>query len=317
MNILHLTETITAYAPARFVDLINRYTEHSAKLIQLKSFFLGNPLEIPLNNTYDETVEALEWADVTHFHGTNIFSRRRIVFPDRKQLVITKYYEKPYVLEFHGSPQRERYRRNQKGVPCLLVSTPEMVPLFHQSKAKFFPCLIDEKSDLYKQREEREDNKIKIGHHFSFHRRVKDTDRFLAVKEEIKENENFSLELINKGGLKETIEERAKYDAVFDHCQGYYGLVSIEAMAQGIAVINGCGKRTFDGINTDSMDALNNFFGSKPPFIYANRSTLKDVILSLSKETIEECAEKGKEYMANAWSGEKNIHRLIEVYEKL
>jgi hypothetical protein len=220
----------------------------------------------------------------------------------------------------------EQYKSYQKGFP-VMVSTPEMLLLF--PKSFFFPCLIDEtdtnfyiaRNSKIRQLEKNfEDNKIKVCHHYSHHKRLKNTYEFMETKKEIEADEEnsqkFKLDLIGQVPINAALDIRSNYDAVFDHLQGYYGLVSVEGMAQGLAVINRCGLREINGMASDSMQELDKFFGSKPPF-YIVKDNLTDTIKSLDWQTVEEYGNLGMEYMKNVWSGQKNIHRLIKIYEKL
>lgn len=310
MKILHLSHTVTAYAPARFVHLINKYTPHEARLIQIVEFFIGNPHNLDILRKDPEITEALEWADVLHFHGSHIFEKRKIIVQGKK-IRIDKYYKKPYVLHYHGSPHRERYKKFQRAVP-LLVSTPEMRPLF--KNAKFFPNLIDETSDLYAIRDSFSNDleKLKLCNHFSYHHRIKDGHVFQTANVYFARNgkeSKFVFHQIPMMELVEVLKARAKFDIVFDHLQGYYGLVSTEGMAQGLCVINGATERT--------MHELERFFGSRPPFCRATRSNLVQVIGNLTWESVDEYGRQGREYMEKVWSGKKNIGRLIDFYEGL
>ena len=312
MKILHIADSVMAYVPARFVDLTNKYTEHEARLIQLKSFHIGNPLKVPLLMGTDLITDALHWADFLHFHGCHSFNRRKIVI-GHQVVAIDKFMKKPFVLEHHGSPVRENFKNFQKAVP-VIVSTPEMLPLFPNST--FFPNLIDETDvNFYKPRIIREDKAIKICHHFSFHRRVKNTNNFLLARQHLI-NSIYELQLLEKASIDKTIAKRAEFDCVFDHLQGYYGLISIEGLAQGLLTINNCGFRNFYGFDTDSMLELKKFFGKRPPFFIAG-DDLYQSILRINRETIERHSEAGKKFMSENWSGKKNIHRLIELYQKL
>lgn len=314
MKILHLSHTITAAAPMRFVDLINRYTSHEAKLFQVKSFFMGQPINVPIV-PIGQIEDALKWADVLHFHGSQIFDRRRIVYRG-KRVNIGKYYRKPYVLHYHGSPHRESPGKYIRHVPKLLLSTPEMLPLFKACGAKFFPNLIDETASIYKQRKHT-DNKIRVCHHFSLHRKKKDTDFFEAAMAKFVGKENLILSYIPRGALLSTLQGRAEHDVVFDHLQGYYGLVSIEGMAQELCVINGCGVYRQGSESIDVMDELQKFFGAKPPFLITDRKKFFETLSTLSPDIVNDYAARGKEFMNTHWSGKENIKRLIEVYKKL
>lgn len=292
-----------AYMPARFVDLINKYTKHAAYLIQIKSFFTGNPLQIPMNNRLEEAKEKILKSKVVHFHGSRIFDRRKFLGYNISSLLRGR----KIVLHYHGTPQREHPQRFQrKNCHRLLVSTPEMLPLF--PNARYFPNLIDEKHKSLYIPASNNDEKIKICHHFSLHKNKKDTSIFESVQQK-NQREDFVFEYIPQMNLDLAIKERSKYDCVLDHFQGYYGLVSIEAMSQGIAVINCC--------TSPVEKAIIKFFGKLPPFIKIKKQDFSKNIYTFSKNDFKVVGEKSKEFMENYWSGEKNINKLINIYENL
>lgn len=306
MIVAHLTETPLAYMPARFVDLINRYTPHQAVLIQQREFWFGNPLGVVAVNDRDMVYDWLKKADVLHFHGSRVFDRHRLICADGKILDLLEFYSKPYVLEYHGTPQRERPFKYQRYVP-LLVSTPEMLELFPQ--ATYFPNLIDETSQLYtKNSTLRENQTLKICHHYSMHKAVKDTDVFTRLSHRLAGK--FEFELIPAIDLDKACVARSTADIVFDHLQGYYGLISLEGMAQGLCVINNCTPFV--------LARIIDFFGVPPPFFHAETALdLEEKLISTTKGQAWAYGALGYAYMRDVWSGKKQIHRLIEYYESL
>lgn len=318
MRILHISPTNMAYAPHRFADLINKHTEHWSAVLQGRDFF-GNPEGIYSDLILKDREEIYDWlekSDVLHFHGTENWDRRKFRWNNELFCLNKFMLKKNLVLHYHGSPQREQYRRYQKSGINLLLSTPEMIPLFPHGQ--FFPNLIDEESPIYVQKKDRDDDKIKICHHFSFHRRIKNTAFFIMLKEKFEQENsiNLELQLINKMPLFQALEKRSDFDAVFDHLQGYYGLISLEGMAQGLVVFNGCGKCRVDGQFSNPLDELKKFFGvSEIPFFIVNHDNFEGILRNLNKEIIEEYSKRGKKFMHEVWSGKANIGRLIDYYK--
>ncbi len=300
---VHLAQTNTAYAPARFVNLINKYTEHRAYLIQARGFVFGNPLGIVCPKTIERIQEILDKADVLHIHGNHIYDKKKIA-----GIKIDKHLQrKPFVLHYHGTPQREQARRCQRNVP-LLVSTPEMLPLF--PIAKYFPNLIDETHEIYTKRK-KQNKKLKICHHFSFHWKLKDTGFFDAAKAQFIQNGNsLNFVMLEQMALVDALNQRASCDVCFDHLQGYYGFISIESMAQGLLVANGC--------NAQSQKEIKDFFfGELPPFFYTSKKTFVQDLKKITPEMVDEYGAKGIKFMHGPWAGKKNIERLVRYYEKL
>lgn len=300
MNIVHLAETNTAYAPARLVHLINKYTEHRAFLLQHKRFIFGNPLGVTTPRCKEEIVAVLKSADVLHFHGNVIFDKKRYMGLD-----ISQFCNKPFLLHYHGTPHRERPHRYRRPVN-LLVSTPEMLPLF--KTAGYFPNLIDEKLPIYKRRQA--SGMLQISHHFSLHQQLKDTNVFQQASQVFQENgQCLNFVMIPQMSLEKALTLRADTDIVFDHLQGYYGYISIEGLAQGIMVVNGMSEHT--------KQSLQEFFGAVPPFFVTSRQNFIADLKRITLEMTAGYAKKGLDFMRKYWSGEKNIKRLIKLYKEL
>ena len=294
-----------AYVPSRFVDLINKYTSHTAHLFHTKQFSFGDPWN--LVNNFPKEVRLLHECDVLHYHGSRIFDAGKLGGLDLASLA-----SKPKILHYHGSPQRENPEKYQRsGVP-LLVSTPEMLPLFPGSQ--FFPNLIDETDKLYTPKRQRDDGLIKICHHFSPHPARKDTELFLKLQREWPKESRAKFVSIPSLPLTEALRQRAECDFVFDHLQGYYGCISIEAMAQGVPPIN--------DVSDFVMGALCSFFGVEPPFVRTRNSAYQGLLDLV--EGIEKCqsdfsrlGERCREFMEKYWSGKVLIHKLIDIYKGL
>jgi len=311
MKILHIARTVTAYAPARFVHLINKYTQHEAKLCQIKDFFLGNPHNVQLIKGAVALDEALEWADVLHFHGTHFYERRVCKCgPGKGRVRIKKYLKKPHCLHYHGSPHREYPNRYMIGSCKILLSTPEMLSIFKPLRMVYFPNLIDETSEIYKKREIKHAGNPSICHHYSMHKSKKDTNIYEKTSNYFANNgQELNCKMLPVMKLQDALIERATHDIVFDHLQGYYGLISIEGMAQGLCVVNGA--------SLDTMRSLSAFFGAEPPFMITNKNKIINDLKALTIEQINEYGQKGIDFMKTYWSGAKNIHRLIDFYGTL
>ncbi|MFH0814332.1 MAG: hypothetical protein V2A69_16065 [Pseudomonadota bacterium] len=325
MKILHLALTPTAYAPARFVDLLCK-AGHDAKLVQSRDWFQGEAFQEHRLFAECEIVEALKKADILHFHGLQIFDNHKIgVFSDgeeksrgqktrtqktrtQKILDISQYMTKPKILHFHGSPQRESPLKSvRKGVYTLL-STPEMTKLF--PAAHFFPNLVDPGDKIYIPRSRRGSYPLRVCHHYSMHPAKKDTEFFQDVARSWQNNgHKVEFSFIPSSSLNDALAQRSSHDAVFDHLQGYYGLVSIEALSQGLIALNGA--------DDDVMAALVSFLGARPPFFITSKERFRDDLTSITFEQVEDYGRRGREFMQKFWAGKKLIQRLVEIYERL
>lgn len=292
--------------PHSFAHLTNKYTNHTAKLfvssMTVGGFNPGNPLAVEMLGVRDFQRE-LKSCDVLHIHGTHALRQYKI-----KGVPLDHHLKnKKVILHYHGSPQRENPNAFRYNWPKI-VSTPEMLPLFED--AKFFPNLIDGDHSLYRERQYPHGPFFHFPHPFSLHPTKKDTTFLKDVSAKMQAEHYWrKIVFLPNMRLQDSLNERNEYYSIIDHFQGYYGVVSIEGMAQGKMVINGC--------NEYCLGKLKEFFGETPPFYVVQKEKLFSELSSLTRRAQSENGYYCKKFFNEYWNGKLQIHRLIEIYERL
>ena len=301
MRIVHITHTPTAGAPHNFVNLINKYTKNEAYLFIEKdlvfNFYVEPKFRIDKNRKKD-IIPILKKTDIIHFHGHKNFDLRKFLGYNIRP------YMKKVVLHYHGVPHIGQGKRFFRNVP-MLVCIPDMLLDF--PKALFFPNIIDDNNlQLYCKKKEWNEP-LKFAQHFTFHKVIKQQDLFINTAKFFNKN---SFTIIPSLNHKEALQERLKYDIIFDHIRGHYGIISLECLLQGIPVINFTSKIV--------EQHLIKFFGYMPPFINVENKDLKKTIQTIidNKDILKSIAETGQYFVKKYW-GHENIHRLIKYYELL
>jgi glycosyltransferase involved in cell wall biosynthesis len=139
---------------------------------------------------------------------------------------------------------------------------------------------------------------------------IKGTSHVLnAIDNLKKEGLDFEFRLIQGLSNKEAQEAYKEADIIIDQLRiGWYGVLSVEAMALGKAVI--C------YIRDDLIEE--NFPLTNRPFCIANPDTIIDNLreLILSPKLRQDYAEKGYEYCRNVHDSDKIALQYIDLYEK-
>ena len=296
MKVVHLTPTPMAQVPYRYCQLINKYTEHTAVYLQGQAFYLGTKSDI-LSQEKDRVLQEIWSADVLHIHGHKTF--------DTKIWCGIHYRINPNTevfLEYHGLPERGRigFKRPVKTI----VSTPEMLQTFRE--AIYFPVLVDE-GIIKRKKILPSFPPLKICQGWSFHTKVKDTAYFDCLVN--LKSPYFQAEKLEQMTGDQFVESLQNYHAIFDHLQGYYGVVSLEGLALGMLVFNGATGHTVQQIKYILGT------GFPPPFNIVDKETFKGRLemLATSKNT-PGLFDKGREYVEKYWSGRKLINLLIDIY---
>lgn len=303
MIIAHISRTPMASVPWNFVRLINKYTPHKAYLLQDKEFFMGIGNDIM--PTPKETENVVKNADVFHYHGIDQYDLRLFRGHDLCEKTRELEARGKCFLEFHGLPQRGNRRYFRPGAR-IIVSTPEMLETFQE--ATFFPNLIDEDDEEYRFVPRKPPPPFKTCHHWSFHQHLKDSDVFDELSRAKFTHGTFTK--LDKLPLKRCLRARDNFHGVFDHLQGYWGMISLEGLAQGMIV--------FNGANNFCTGKLCDFLKAPlPPFWRYTRQTIHQIFLDIGHIMFDygSYVRQGREYIEKYWSGKKIIKKLIELYE--
>ena len=299
MKILMITTNDPAGTAFKFADALNRTTRHRCRVISTESSRYGHDwakdVHLPDLKEPEVIPHLLQEADVFHFHMTADES-----LPLGSYCAAEFLKGHPAVHHHHGEPafradpRRFADRELSQGRRAI-VSTPDLWAMYPE--AEWIPNCVPH------QRRASGSGRWVVGHSPS-RRDLKNTAEFLEVMEQV----DAEMRLIENVSNEECVRLKAGCDLFFDHMQGYYGVSSLEAMAQGIP--------TIAGIDDWNAWCIRRFTGQdRLPWIMArNRQELGDAI---RRRDLEETGRYAYEWMEREWSEERIVARLAEFYETL
>jgi len=333
MNILMICENDPAGRAIALSQAINRYSEHSCRLITTTRqynagweedfYFPGGNIEKASH--YVSFLELLNDADIIHFHvladehmvfsyGADIFTIRQKMRTDVK--LIHHRHGHP---DLRGNPEKynSRYKKSNRTV---LVSTPDLLKLIDNSVwlPNIAPFATDPLLSVATPDELPQD-KIIICQAIADKpeaEKLKDTQ---ILRDAVKELNDPRLELQIIKGLpnRECLKKKRKAHIVFDHMQGYFGVSSLESLAQGKVVMAGLNR----SILYHMYEWLDFKFNMKnrPPWVIAqNKSDLKHWIkfYANNQDAREFISNYSAGWMRRWWGEQRIVNKLLEIYNK-
>ncbi len=317
MKILMIAENDPAGMAIAFTNAINRYTEHTARLITLQTRYNVNfesDLHLPniADDDFSEVEQLLKDADIIHFHM--LFDENRVLGP----LLVRDYIQNTALLyHHHGHPDfmanAETYRRRYaESGRCAIVSTPDLLRLLPEST--WMPNLVplyDVQFMPYAGMRADHDVRICQAPTRKFN---KDTQMFLDVMEEItREYPRVQRVVVENQSYFDCLRIKRGCDIVFDHMQGHFGISSLESLAQAKAVIAG-----LDELNVEQIRL---FMGTdENPWVIARD---RDQLYARLEELIRdpdrrrEVGARARQLMEGHWTEQKVVGKLVSVYEEL
>lgn len=317
MKILMLTETDPAGCAIQFSKAINKYTEHTCRLITTAEKYCFNfekDIHVPDISVYDfglthtkwyEIEDILKQTDIFHFHTLSDESME--ISPYKAKDFIKG---KKIVHHHHGHPDfranPDKYRlKYQKLKRKVLVSTPDL--LFGMPEATWQPNCVPVNDPLYMPTEERHEE-FTVGH----------SPTRLALKNtaeliEAANRAGVNVDIIMNTPHKEALRRKQKCHVIFDHLQGYYGVSSLEGLSMGKPVIANLSDWVSNNIKA---------FVETENLPWIKCSDVESVFYPLSDfkagtEPIRPYREASRKFMVNHWSDKKVVNRLIKFYEGL
>lgn len=318
MLILMITDNDPAGMGIAFTNAINRYTDHTCRLIttaEKYGFDYDTDIHLPdiQDDDFNEVAELMETADVIHFH----------VLKDENShlgpLVIKDYITGKNILHHHhGHPDyilnaaayNDKYRRLNRKV---IVSTPDLLKV--AENAVWVPNLVPLNDVLFLPRydDSLHQDRIKICQSPTrkYH---KHTSEFEAVVTKLQtEHPHIDKVIIERLPYKECLRLKRNCHIVFDHMRGWFGIASLESLSQGKPVIA--------GLDEWNIRCIREFTGAKKlPWVVARNPTeLSDQLETLLKdcEHRNDRGKKSRNFMENCWSEQDVVRVLMNVYETL
>jgi glycosyltransferase involved in cell wall biosynthesis len=318
MNILMITDNDPAGMGIAFCNAINRYSEHTCRLISTQERYgidFEKDIHIPdiEDDDFEEVEQLLKDADIFHFH---------MLKDENSHLgpwVIRDYMKGKKILHHHhGHPDylinadtfNEKYRTLKRKV---IVSTPDLLNV--ADKSTWLPNLVPINDVQFLPRYEATlmNDKIKVCQSPTrkFH---KHTSEFKKVMRKISEqHDNVESVLIEKTPYFECLRIKRACHIVFDHMRGWFGIASLESLSQGKPVIA--------GLDDWNMKCIKEFTGAKrlPWVIARNEDELFNSIESLviDKYRRQEIGEASRAFMEKHWSEQIVLNILLDLYATL
>ena len=316
MNILMITENDPAGMGIAFTNAINRYTEHSCRLIttaEKYGFDYEKDIHIPDIEDFGEVEQLLKDADIFHFHVLN--DENSHLGP----LIIRDYIIGKKILHHHhGHPDyiinvdayNEKYRKLKRKV---IVSTPDLLKV--ADNATWVPNLVPLFDVHFLPRYESSlpQGVIKVCQSPTrkYH---KHTQEFKTVMRKLQEKyPSVETLVIEKRPYIECLKMKRTCHIVFDHMRGWFGIASLESLSQGKPVIA--------GLDEWNIERIKEFTGSDdlPWVIARSQHELEDKLETLitDDDLRNDIGLKSRRFMEEHWTEQHALRVLLKVYDAL
>lgn len=311
-----ITENDPAGMGIAFTNAINRYSEHTCRLITTTTrynFGTKKDLHVPVldEEGFGEISELLKKADILHFHL--LADENTELGPVKAKDFITG---KAILHHHHGHPDfrshpnkyREKYHRLKRKA---LVSTPDLLRLLPE--AVWQPNLVPINAPNYRPRSIETKNKVRICQ-APTRKDLKNTAEFEAIMASLERKYgNVEGVVIANTRHEECLRIKQACDIHFDHMQGYYGVSSLESLSQGRPVIAGLDEWNLKFIKEFSQCE------DVPWVIARNRDELEDRLDTLIGDGVlrNGIGMKSRKFMEQYWSERQVLNSLLRVYDAL
>lgn len=313
MNIVMLCHNDPAGVALGFANAINRHTPHRCRVVTTETRYqcrFAEDLHVPALDAFDEVEEVLRRADVLHSHVGADESMRlgplRVADYARGKLLVHHHHGEP-PLRSDSASYRARYRASPRPV---LVSTPDLLRLLPDATWMPNPVPLWDVRYLPAPRAPRAGGPLRVVQ-CPTRRELKDTELFLRTVAELRAD-GVPLEpvLIENEAHDACLRRKRTCDVVFDHLQGYYGVSSLEGLAQGLPVIA--------GLDRWNESHIRSFTGAdRLPWVVARGAEgLARALRRLALDPVERRAigEASRMWMETHWSEEIIAARLCAFY---
>lgn len=318
MNILMITDNDPAGMGIAFTNAINRYTEHTCRLIttaEKYGFNYETDIHLPCieDDDYGEVEQLLKDADIFHFH----------VLRDENShlgpLVIRDYIQGKQILHHHhGHPDyilnaaayNEKYRQLKRKV---VVSTPDLLKV--AENATWLPNLVplDHVGFLPRYDDTLPQDKIRVcqAPTRKYHKHTREFQRVMCELE--KRYPLLETVLIEGMPYDQCLRVKRACHMVFDHMRGWFGISSLESLAQGKPVIA--------GLDDWNLRCIQAFTGTDevPWQIARNEDELYRVMDRLVQDSVlrREVGKHSRAFMEHHWSDQQVVSLLMDTYQEL
>ncbi len=316
MKILMLAQNDPAGMAIAFTHAINRYSEHTARLVTLETrYHCAFDYDIHLGNIRDDDfgeVEALlAEADVLHFHM--LMDENCMLGP----LCVRDYARGKKILHHeHGHPNfmcnHEDYRAKYKRLGRrVIVSTPDLLRQLPEST--WVPNLVPIHDPAFQPRPGNHTGTGPVRVVQAPTRKFdKHTAEFRSVAKELAPRfPQAEFHVLEMMAYREVLAFKRRSHVVFDHMNGHFGISSLESLSQGVPVIA--------GLDDWNIAKIREFTGAAelPWVIARDRDALRDRTAELlaSPAMRAEVGAAGRRFMEDRWTEQHALRVLLDVYE--
>lgn len=312
MRVLMMAINDPAGCAMAFAQALTRYGLAQARVVTLETRYThGWQRDLHVPDLAEEGLAELEGllrdSDIFHFHMTADEHLRLGPFVPADYLagkVVVHHHHGHPAYRADPEPFREKYRR--LGRRKILVSTPDLLRLFPE--AVWQPNLVPQDDPRYLPRWDKAGTPVGICH-APTRKELKNTEEFLAAMERLRaQGLPVRLELIDDVAHNECLARKAACHVCFDHLQGYYGVSSLESLAQGLAVVA--------GLDNWCQGHMREFAGQELPWVVSRPGRLEADLrrLVLDSEERQARGRAGRAFMETAWSDRRLAARLAAFY---
>lgn len=302
-----------------FCKAVNRLGRHHCRIVTLETRYTHaweKDLHLPdLDEAgLAELERLLKTSDVFHFHMTADEQLRLGPFLPADYLSgkAVVHHEHGH-HDFRSDPESFRAKYRALGRRHLLVSTPDLLKMMPE--ARWQPNLVHEREEAYSPAERRWDGPLLLAHSPT-RKDLKNTDELLAVVERLRRDGlGIEFEFIDNVPHAECLRRKRACHALFDHMQGYYGVSSLEGLAQGLAVIA--------GLNAWNRAHVAEFSGlpeAALPWVLAQDEDSLARALRLLAQDLPRCRQIGEDsrrFVTEHWSEAKVAGRLCDFWDAM
>lgn len=296
---------------------INKHTGHTCRLVTREiryNFMFEKDLHLPWLDAsgLEEVSELINESDIFHFHMTADENTPFGPFLPAEHMMnkalVHHHHGHP---DFRGAPEKFRKKYAKKNRKNLLVSTPDLLKLLPE--ARWQPNLVPENAPLYSPADNKPDSPVRLVHSPT-RTELKDTDMYQGyVNKLIREiPEKIESDIIRNTPHKDCLRRKRKGHILFDHLQGYFGVSSLEGLAQGVC--------TIAGLDEWNREHIREFAGvDKLPWFISSPQSLKNDLTTLirDKELREELGRYSRTFIKRYWPEEKAVRHLVDFYQNL
>ncbi|MBK7972653.1 MAG: glycosyltransferase family 1 protein [Deltaproteobacteria bacterium] len=269
----------------------------------------NRPAKVGLEH-YDEIRDLIRDADVIHFH---ILADEELrVGPLRvgdhvrpSTELIHHHHGHP---DFRANPGKYRTKYALTGRRTL-VSTPDLLHLLPD--ATWLPNSVPLDEPLYRPlAADREVSPVMVSHSPT-RRDLKNTDELLAAAASLRaRGVPIRVDLLENLRHVECLDRKRRSDLCFDHLQGYFGMSSLEALAQGVT--------TIAGVDAWNERAIREFFGcdALPWVVVREPAALEPTLARLATSRAERAARgaASRRFMETVWTERRIAAALLDFY---